>query len=505
MSSFFGSDDQDDIKDWNASGSSNNRSKKPVSKPTLPAQRPTPPSEEPRGLPTRKTTSVAKEAPARIPSPRVTPPSKPSPALPTQTRTSNPAPSKPVRPSPSYDEDTPNPRNMGLENKDYPQEREGYLEEELARLKKSRELEKESEAEEKEQSKSKGKFGGKRKKPVKKSKGDNNYAGGRRNIVIVRWTIIGLILVLAALGIKSVVAPPEFPSPAQILGVVDENLGFTEFPRDDANTFVLAFSKLYLNGPSDTNSNTARLEGLSRYAPAIVVDQLQTSYSNTDWNITDGPYVNNVTYTDNSNALFNVAAQINNGPWVYIDIPVFYNVELDSFAVSGAPGMVSAPNLTEIPGWPTEWTADTEILAITQQDIERFFQAWGEPGNYDLPAYSTEDASIVVQQGLANGAVFQSLSFVEVSTPLDEENPASSPREVRAEVVWGFPGTSRPNDQGVTEPSVVSYKSTYSLLIFPSRESDRWRVQDLKAGIRSTTGNLDTEATASPTAEASTS
>lgn len=503
MGSFFDAEDAtDDIKDWNEPGTAKKvPSKAPVSKPTLPAQRPGVNEEEAsRGLPVRKTAPPRQSTPTQTPRSlaRPAPTTQPSaPIRPHKTPTSAPI----SRPSTIPQDEEINPREQGLQDQEFGMERQDFLENELKTLKQSHQDEKQDAEDKAEEQRSKGRGKGKRTKPAakKKANGDNNYAGGRRNIVIVRWVIIGIFIVLAGLGIKAVVAPPEFPTPNQILGVVDKNLGYTAFPRDEGNTFVLGFAELYLNGPADANSNTARLEGLNRYAPSNIVDQMSTNYSNTDWRITEGPYINQVTYTDDSSALFNVAARVNEGLWIYIDVPVFYNKDTQAFAISGIPGIVAAPNLTEIPGWPTSWQADDDVLASTQLDLERFFQAWGQPGEYDLPAYSTTDASLAVKQGLNNGAIYQSIAFAEVSSPLDELNPTTSPREVRIEVVWGYPETSRPDEKGETAPSLITFKSTYSLLIFPASETNRWRVQDIKAGIRSTTGVLSsTAATASP-------
>lgn len=340
----------------------------------------------------------------------------------------------------------------------------------------------------KNQSKGRGKKKG---KPTKEEIDE----GDKKKANIIRWVVLGAVGLLVLLGVKSIIFPPSFPSAQQVFDKVQEGFGVTDFPAENATAFVTAFTTAYLTVP-EGGDTSARQAELANYVPDRILSQMGSSTGNVKQSIVQGPFVSGVRYISDTDAVFTMSSKLNNGVWVYLEVPVYYNPDQRAFAVSGAPGIVSAPRLSEVPANPRDWSSDDEAAADLQPDLERFFQAWSDPELTDLNRYAPEGGPRVMA-GI-EGVRFRDLRELEVSPPMDEDDPRST-RTVYVNVTWEMiPAGGAPEGQEVRP---TQYTMSYEMLVQRNADNTQWNVMDIRAGVRSTSGAGGGDGVATPDSE----
>lgn len=325
-----------------------------------------------------------------------------------------------------------------------------------------------------------------KRKGTKKNKKDYD-PGQKTRANVIRWVTLGLLGVLCLLGVRSVVFPPQFPGPDQVLNRVQEGLELTDFPADRAEAFVIGFTRAYLTVPSRGSSSEREAE-LSNYAPVSLVDSLGARSGNVEQSIVDGPYISGTRYVTDEDAVFTVAAKMNNGYWIYLDVPVYYNHQTRAFAISGVPAAVAQPRLSSVPAIERTWTADRDedLTKQVSSDLERYFIAWSSPDDPDsLRIWTTASASPAAKAPI-QGVEFVSLSGVEVSTSDGATVDGRDSRIAYATVRWRIvpPITEDTDLDELPEPA--TYDMSYELIIALSGEEEaQWRVSNIRGGIRS--------------------
>src|SRR5699024_5147140 len=131
---------------------------------------------------------------------------------------------------------------------------------------------------------------------------------GRRTTVYMRYVIVGTFVLLALLGVKSVVVPSDNSSPSAIVAAFQQKTETTSFPATRAEGFVLAFTKTYFN-------RTAKVSNpdLSAYATEEAMKVGGVILPRGDFLVTEGPYVFDIRYDSDVTATYTVGLRLNNG------------------------------------------------------------------------------------------------------------------------------------------------------------------------------------------------
>lgn len=341
------------------------------------------------------------------------------------------------------------------------------------------------------------KKGGK-KSPAKKSgnrrKGDeekppSSLSGGRKGVVFFRWAVFGLMLLLAFLGAKSILAPPSFPGPQQVVNRVKEGLGMTDFPVESGKGFVLGFARAYLQYEPDKYNE--RDVALRNYAPDGVLSNIRLTFAGNQpvaQKITAGPFITGSRSIDDKNAVYTISAEINGASWVYVEVPLYYDPENRGFAVSGSPAFVGPPTQAEVPAQPLDGIPDDQLGQEVQERLERFFAMWGSSDISGLDTLLTPDADPRARYGLGGTVSFNNITLLTILEAKPDANPNIRPG--RVQVTWGSPASPD-----------TTYVQSYDITI-EKLEDGRWYVKDIKGGVPSETAGGSTENTGKPAAGA---
>lgn len=314
---------------------------------------------------------------------------------------------------------------------------------------------------------------GKNAKPEKVSK----YAGDRKKVLWLQITVYSVLGMMILAGAKATFLPNTGPTPQQVIATVKKGIGMTDFPTSRGEGFVLAFSDVYLSlndgGIAERNKN------LALYMPLSVVQEqgFQQSGPATQ-TITGGPYINSVKSVDDNNAIYTVSAQVNDGIWIYMDVPVYYDTKNDSFAISGTPAFTAAPEQAAVPAQPKGWTADDKaVVDAFTPNAELFFDAWAKSDKKAMNPFLTEDANTTAKVGLNGTAKFSRLASVSVEPkPEFADVSKGEIRQARVAVVWENPYVAN-----------TSYQQNYDLTL--KKVADQWRIQSIDGGVPTEVGN----------------
>lgn len=329
----------------------------------------------------------------------------------------------------------------------------------------------------------------------KNSKSNKPDIGGKAKANLIRGITLGLLGILCLLGVRSVIFPPQFPSPDQVLDKVQEGMQISNFPAERAEGFVLAFSRAYLTIPNDGSSR--REEEMAQYVPTSVLSDIKTALGSNPQHIIDGPYVSGVRYEhgNDDEAVFTVAARLNNGYWTYIEVPVYHNPQTRAFAISGVPAIVSQPQLSSVPEYPLPWERDDDITDDIRTYLNSFFEAWSsneENKREELSRiHTTNDANPRALSGI-QGVNFAGLNEIIVSTSQTGEGAGQDVRIARANVSWEIidPLLNEENENAPPSDEIrpTRYDMTYELILVRGGDDTQWKVRDIRGGVRSITG-----------------
>lgn len=314
-----------------------------------------------------------------------------------------------------------------------------------------------------------------------------NLAGGRGRTLALRWGVVGGIGILSAMGIYSIVVPPQFPGPDQVVSVVKEDLGVTDFPASNGEGFVLAFTKAYLTYDPEATNN--RADTLANYVPDSLLSVVTGSFGSNAQAVSEGPYISGIRYIDDKNAVYTASARLNTGSWVYVEMPVTWDPANRAFAISGAPAFVGKPPVAAVEGVNVEWTEDEEAGENFANWVPGFFTAWAASDEQGLVPLLTPDADPRAKNGLNGTVTYNSMTDLKVSTPLEETDT----REARVTITWNIAGT------GADDGTSTSYRATYQLLVTYDEKNKKWAIQDIRGGIPTETDTGESAPEEAPT------
>lgn len=318
---------------------------------------------------------------------------------------------------------------------------------------------------------SKTRKGSTARKPKGKKEGPGAFAGGRRSVLITRVIAGAVVLGVMGTGINSIVNPPRIPTKPAITQLVRGDLNITKFPTENGNAFVSAFTKEYLTFAPDQRSN--KTDALKLFTTDALASSLTgASGPELKQTVTESPVVSGVRSLDDNNAVYTVGAKVETG-WVYLDIPVYYDHDLNSFSISGTPAFVAPPVKPEkIPSVVAPYSNDTTLVNSIEEDISNFFKVWSESNEDEIKRYiNIEEADVETKSGLQKSVLYVEVSQLQVEKK-DEESPEFNTRRAQAKVVWANP----------TAPK-ITYEQNYDLVL-KLGDQDRWYVADITGGVR---------------------
>lgn len=307
----------------------------------------------------------------------------------------------------------------------------------------------------------------KNEKPVKK----NNFAGGRKNVLIVRSVAIAVILGFTGLGVNSLVNPPAIPTKADVISVVKKDLKLTKFDPASANAFVTSFTKEYLSYVPDKTRN--RDEIFKQYTSDnnLVSDFVFAGVKEgTTQTVSEGPIVTSTKALDDTSAEFDVSAKVND-KWVYLKVPVYYDEASHAFSISGTPSFTPPPLTAKTSPIPAAYENDITLATEINPYAESFFKAWGSSNQVDLSRLVDETADIETKSGLQNLFAFNQLEKLTVQKKEPGDGTDPNKRLANAKVIWSDP--AKPD---------LKYTQFYDLKLL--KKDNLWYIVDITGAVK---------------------
>lgn len=366
-----------------------------------------------------------------------------------------------------------------------------------------------------------------RKVTTKEQKG-SAWGGKRKNVVIARVVVFGIVGLLAIGGIASMIPKSSnltASDTTNILSQVRQNLNVTDFPKARGEGIAVSFTKLYLN--IDPAQKSQRFEELKRYVSEDILAEIDphvateqelaaagsedaASYEDTGTGtdegieeeepvevitdpgtpaptstgvqlVTDGPYlVKSEMFKGGSAAIFTTMTEINNTRWVFLEVPMYWDSTTDAISISGSPTFSSPIDVATVPDREntSSWNNDREIEGIMKDSIAKYMKAWSESDTASITRYlHLKDGKILsttaAQTGLGDTVKFVKLNSFSVEGKKKPEEGAS------AQQVQDF--RERDADISVTflEPSSgIAYTQNFRLIL--RYDNSNWFVYDIK-------------------------
>lgn len=318
---------------------------------------------------------------------------------------------------------------------------------------------------------------------TKKQNRKRKNAGGRWKILLVRYSVFGVMAFIVVLGVVRLVTPIPV---ADIASQVQLSLGYNGFPIAKGQQMAARFTVAYLEyNVENREQREQQLVGF--LAPNAVSDFIKVNSEIPDYSqvVIDGPYlVGPADLIDSKRVAFTYVALVANSltgtedaegniippKWVYLEVPMGAD-ENRNVAVVGAPAFVPAPEkaekIAELP-----FVIDEKATEQARDTIVDYLNAWAA-ANPEAPVpsqYLRKDESTYEAQVGLNGRVTvtgkPAFAIEALETEVTEgETPK---RNAVAVVTWK-------TTEGVT------YSQKYRLTLMYIDQY--WYVLDIKGGI----------------------
>lgn len=316
-----------------------------------------------------------------------------------------------------------------------------------------------------------------KKKAAKDGEKKARNRGGRGQMLAVRYTVIGIGVILMGFGVKSIVFPPDIPPTDVLTASIQAEMNMSAFPADQAESFILGFTRAYLNyDPALSAERNDALEQFTKDANAVNGLTVPSEYPQA---VVEGPYISGVRYVDDNNALFTTTAKLDNGRWVSIATPVFYDDTARSFVVAQSPSLAPNPQLAASTGKaPDQMDVDDEATESASATVASFMKAWGASDSEALSVVITDGADPRVWNGLEGTVQLDRVDLTEVyAQPEDEASPMW---QAKVDVMWSVTTTLQNDaEEGEALPEEhPRYAGSYQLLLQRS-DDGKWYVADI--------------------------
>jgi hypothetical protein len=353
-----------------------------------------------------------------------------------------------------------------------------------------------------------------------KDKKPSAYSGKRKNVVLARVLIFGIVGALMVAGVTSFLPKASGLTASDgplILSKVRENLNVTDFPRTQGEGVALSFTQAYLN--YDPVTKNARYDSLKAYvaediltqieprvATAEEISQAQSDTATVDeegtdsddgtgqaddgsgagegtgiQNITEGPYlIDSLMFKGGNAALFTTMTKVNNSNWIYLEIPMYYDDKTGAMSVSGSLTFGSPVTTAKVPEreYSSSWTNDREIETAIKSDIANYIKAWTDSDTAGLERYLVKDSGKVVATEEAQSGLGGTVKFVSVNS-LSVEGKQKPEAGATAAQTADYQTREAEVKVTMLEPSSnLIYTVTYRLVL--KYVNQDWFVEDIK-------------------------
>jgi hypothetical protein len=353
------------------------------------------------------------------------------------------------------------------------------------------------------------------KKKRTKEKKPSQFAGDRRKVLIARITIFSILGILVCSGIGSFLPKSSGLTASDgplIVSKVRQNLGVTDFPSAAGQGMALGFSKTYLN--YDPNNQDQRTKELKTYVAANILEKIDlrpategevsdagkitagtdASSAIDDNNstgsgesvkvkstVTDGPYLVKSTMLKwGEAAVFTTKTQINNNTWIYMEVPMYYNVKNGSLSVAGSPTFINNISVAKVPDgqYLNNWTNDRDVASKVQDDLANYMKAWAASDGPTLERFTIKKDGKNAATPSALDGLGGTVQLVRVSDLTVESKPALTKDSTEEDKVAFNNRQAEITVQWLSPSTGLIYTQTYRLVL--QYANDNWFVSDIE-------------------------
>ena len=311
----------------------------------------------------------------------------------------------------------------------------------------------------------------------------------RKNAAIVQFTVIGLIIILIGLGVKSAIFPAKSLTIDEVSQIAIETTGMTNFPLTRGEAYASDFMKAFLT----TEDNA------SRQVLGYFYNGNLTEGDNDNRNISSGykqrvlfgPTVYSATDLTDYSATYTVGslvqASLSNGDeasstegteprWMFFNVNVYYDVDTDRMYITPESptivpttevgSIVDVPKAAALGTGSSDQAIATEVRSVVYGFMKGYAESTSE--NYSsLEQYIINDAPNSLKTGLGN--IYKFSGTLENAVKYTAY-PTTDPNEVKllVKVIWN---THLGPDSSIAN---ANYTSTYVMTL--EKQSSKWLV-----------------------------
>lgn len=330
---------------------------------------------------------------------------------------------------------------------------------------------------------------------------------------IVRFVIIGALIVLIGYGFKNTFFPEPQLSEDEIISTIQSTVNLTDFPLERGEGFASDFAQAYLS--TDAEGQTTNSSVLSYFYTGEMTSTTDNASTNRvvgaeyTQNIVYGPTVyESVALTDYS-ARYTIGTVVKpkaqtteneNGEqveatetvpqWIFLNVNVYYNAETDTFTITpDSPSIL--PNspvgiAEDLPAQQSlgEEETEPETIEKVQPVLYGFLNGYREStanNHSTLDQYIISNPPATLTQGLGESYAFMGDSVENATTYTVYNNPEEpGVLKVMATVIWTTGGGEESNIQ-MTSTYVATLEEQSNGMYLVSRFQPLYFVQDEEA------------------------
>lgn len=292
----------------------------------------------------------------------------------------------------------------------------------------------------------------------------------RKRAAIIQYSVIGLLVIIIALGVKNAVFPPPSLSEDDVEQIAEQTTGNTGFPVERGKGFATDFIRAYLTVSGNDND-----EKLLNY---YYNGNSENSYSNSiavndkmRQKVVSGPTVYQADTPAKYSGRFLVGAVVANNKGEYHQdffwVNVYFDKKTQSLSiVPGSPTVAAPPSITQqgdVPEAPETEGEDSELHDAIKPVVEGFINEFAQatPEDHEkLVPYMTPTASVRSLNGLGGRYKVGDIKYTAYAPTASNPSPM-----VEVSVKW-----EEPNDD-------AEYDSKY-FMILEKQGNGKYLVKD---------------------------
>jgi len=292
----------------------------------------------------------------------------------------------------------------------------------------------------------------------------------RKRAAIIQYSVIGLLVIIVALGVKNAAFPPPSLSEDDVERIAEQTTGNTGFPVERGKGFATDFIRAYLTVSG--NDNDEKL--LNYYYNGNSENSYSNSVATNDkmrQKVVSGPTVYQVDTPAKYSGRFLVGAVVADNKDKYHQdffwVNVYFDEKTQSLSiVPGSPTVAAPPSIAQqgdVPDAPEAEGEDNELHDAIKPVVEGFINEFAQatPDDHEkLVPYMTPTASVRSLNGLGGRYKVGDIKYTAYAPT--ESNPSPM---VEVSVKW-----EEPNED-------AEYDSKY-FMILEKQDNGKYLVKD---------------------------